>query len=153
MKLDLRKIIDAPGSEIPFEFELETDELTFPSVVGYKGKVKCKGRVYNEAGVIHLDGEAEADMICTCDRCGSEFESIKVTEVEAVLVEENPDDDEKLFVVEGFEADLDDIFSTCFILDMETKFLCREDCDGARAYERGNEIDPRFAVLQQLLDK
>ena len=153
MKLDLRKIIDTQGSEIPFEFELETDNLTFPSVIGYRGKPFCEGRVYNEAGVIHLSGTVDADMICTCDRCGTEFESNKVTEVEVVLVEENPDDDEKLFVVEGFQADLDEIFSTCFILDMETKFLCREDCDGAKEYERGNEIDPRFAVLQQLLDK
>ena len=153
MKLDLRKIADTPGSEIPFEFELETDNLTFPSVVGYNGKPQCKGRVYNEAGVLHLSGSVEADMRCTCDRCGEEFESGKVTPVEVVLVEENPDDDEKLFVVEGFEADLDEIFSTCFILDMETKFLCREDCNGAEKYERGDEIDPRFAVLQQLLEK
>ena len=153
MKLDLRKIIDLPGSETPFKFELETDNLTFPSVVGYNGKPVCEGRVYNEAGVIHLRATVEADMLCTCDRCGNEFESTKITPVEVILVEENPNDDEKLFVVEGFEADLDDILSTCFILDMETKFLCSEDCDGAAKYERGNEIDPRFAVLKQLLDK
>jgi uncharacterized protein len=46
---------------------------------------------------------------------------------------------------------------------METKFLCREDCKGlcARCGKNlnlgpcgcGKEIDPRFAVLEQLLDK
>ena len=64
---------------------------------------------------------------------------------------------------EGDEIDLDEILSTCFVLDMETKFLCREDCKGLcdRCGSNLNlgpcgcrkQIDPRFAVLEQLLDK
>ena len=69
----------------------------------------------------------------------------------------------ELFVLEGTEIDVQEVLSTCFILDMETKFLCREDCKGlcARCGRNlnlgpcgcGKEIDPRFAVLEQLLDK
>ena len=50
-----------------------------------------------------------------------------------------------------------------FILDMDMKFLCREDCKGLCSTCGKNlnlgpcgcrkEIDPRFAVLEQLLDK
>ena len=67
------------------------------------------------------------------------------------------------FVLEGSEIDLDEILSTCLILDMETKFLCSEDCKGlcSRCGKNLNlgpcgcrkEPDPRFAVLEQLLDK
>jgi uncharacterized protein len=54
------------------------------------------------------------------------------------------------------------VLTTCFILDMEIRFLCREDCKGlcARCGRNlnlgpcgcGKEIDPIFAVLEQLLD-
>ena len=75
MRLDLREIIEIPGGSIPFDCELETDRLDFPSVRAYRAKPRAEGRVYNEAGVLHLTGELSADMLCVCDRCGGEFES------------------------------------------------------------------------------
>ena len=58
---------------------------------------------------------------------------------------------------------MDEILSSLFILDMETKFLCREDCKGlcptcGKNLNLGpcgcrKSLDPRFAVLEQLLDK
>lgn len=163
MKLDLRKIIDCPGAKYPFSFALSEDTLDFPGVKEYLSDVIAEGCVYNEAGVLMLDATVSADMLCICDRCGTEFESEKVTDCQVVLVEEDPDDNPELFVVEGCEVDLDEVLSTCFILDMETKFLCKEDCKGlcSRCGKNLNdgpceckkEIDPRFAVLSQLLDK
>jgi len=163
MRLDLREIIAVPGSSVPFDCELETDRLDFPAVKAYRSAPHAQGRVYNEAGVLHLEGTLTAEMICICDRCGAEFESVKETELEAVIVEEENEEYPEYFVLEGNEIDLDEILSTCLILDMETKFLCREDCKGLcpRCGKNLNlgpcgcrkEPDPRFAVLEQLLDK
>ena len=146
MFLNLREIIEIPGGSVPFECELETEGLDFPQIKEYKTKPHAEGRVYNEAGVLRLEGELTAEMICICDRCGCEFESVKVTPLDAVIVEENTGDDSELFT-----------------LDMETKFLCREDCKGlcptcGKNLNLGpcgcrKQIDPRFAVLEQLLDK
>ena len=163
MRLNLREIIEIPGGSIPFECELDTDNLDFPAVKAYKSKPHAVGRVYNEAGVLNLSGEIRADMLCACDRCGAEFDSIKTTALHATIVEEDDVENPELFLLEGDEIDLDEILSTCFILDMETKFLCREDCKGlcpkcGKNLNLGpcgcrKEIDPRFAVLEQLLDK
>ena len=163
MRLDLREIIPNPGSQLPFSCEMETEGLDFPSVRAYKDKPLAVGRVYNEAGVLHLEGTLTARMICVCDRCGAEFESEKVTDLDAVLVEEESEEHPELFVLDGSELDLDEVLSTCFILDMETKFLCREDCKGlcsscGKNLNEGpcgcrKKTDPRFAVLEQLLDK
>ena len=163
MRLDLRAIIPNPGSQLPFSCEMETEGLDFPSVKAYKDKPLAVGRVYNEAGVLHLVGTLTAEMTCICDRCGAEFDSEKVTDLDAVLVEEESEDHPELFVLDGSELDLDDVLSTCFILDMETKFLCREDCKGlcpscGKNLNEGpcacrKQTDPRFAVLEQLLDK
>ncbi len=163
MLLNLREIIEIPGSSIPFECELDTDNLDFPSIKAYKAKPHAVGSVYNEAGVLNLTGELTADMVCICDRCGAEFDSTKTTALHATIVEEDDGENPELFLLEGDEIDLDEILSTCFILDMETKFLCREDCKGlcpkcGKNLNLGpcgcrKEIDPRFAVLEQLLDK
>lgn len=163
MKLDLREIIEVPGASLPFECELETERLYFPSVVGYGGKPQVRGRVYNEAGILCLEGEVTADMICVCDRCGEEFQSEKVTELCVTIVEEESDENPELYVLDGNEIDVSEIAETGMILDMETKFLCREDCKGLcpRCGKNLNlgpcscrkQLDPRFAVLEQLLDK
>ena len=164
MRLNLREIIEIPGGSIPFACELDTENLDFPAVKAYKAKPHAEGRVYNEAGVLNLSGEIRADMLCVCDRCGAEFESTKITALHATIAEEDDNgEDPELFLLDGDEIDLDEILSTCFILDMETKFLCREDCKGlcSRCGKNLNlgpcgcrkEIDPRFAVLEQLLDK
>ena len=163
MRLNLREIIEVPGAYLPFTCELPEDNLDFPSVAGYDSAPHAEGTVFNEAGILRLTGTVTAEMRCICDRCGDEFRSTKVTELDATIVEGEPGDDPELFALEGDEIDLDDILSTLFILDMETKFLCREDCKGlcARCGKNLNlgpcgcrkQLDPRFAVLEQLLDK
>ena len=88
MRLDLREIILVPGSQVPFDCELETERLDFPAVKAYRAKPRAQGRVYNEAGVLHLEGTLNAEMTCYCDRCGTEFDTEKVTELDAIIVEE-----------------------------------------------------------------
>ena len=163
MRLDLREIIALEGSSLPFDCELEGELPDFPPVKAYNGAPRAQGRVFNEAGVLRLEGTLTAPMTCLCDRCGAEFDSVKVTDLDAVLVGSESEDHPEYFVLDGFELDLDELLSTCLILDMETKFLCREDCKGlcprcGRNLNLGpcscrKESDPRFAVLEQLLDK
>ena len=163
MRLNLREIIEIPGGSVPFEFELDTDGLDFPSVKEYISKPVAEGRVYNEAGMLRMEGLVRAEMTCICDRCGTEFFSVKETELDADIVEDDTGADPEVFTLDGDELDLNEVVSTLLILDMETKFLCSEDCKGlcsecGRNLNLGpcgcrKKIDPRFAVLEQLLDK
>ena len=163
MRLDLREIIEVPGGSVPFETELATERLSFPSVKAYKARPHASGRVYNEAGILHLEGLLTADMVCICDRCGGEFESVKELPLDAIIVERESEDFPEFFALDGNELDVDELLETCLILDMETKFLCREDCKGLCDTCGANLNlgpcgcrklrDPRFAVLEQLLDK
>lgn len=164
MRLDLRKIIEIPGAELPFECTLDMDGLDFPSVKEFTEPPKAWGRVINTAGALTLVGELRAPMLCICDRCGREFQSCKEMKLELPLAadledEENPD----IFPLDGDCVDLDEVLTTCLVLDMETKFLCREDCRGLcdrcganlndGPCSCGKKLDPRMAVLEQLLDK
>ena len=162
MLLDLREIIEVPGKSVPFRCELEPEELLNESIRAYRSKPVAEGRVFNAAGILTLEGTVTADMTCVCDRCGKEFDSVKVTNIKALITDGDSDDPEA-FVLDGDKLDLGDALSTLFLLDMETKFLCREDCKGLCS-ECGadlnlgpcncrKQIDPRLAVLEQLLDK
>ena len=163
MRLNLREIIEVPGRSIPFDCDIHSENLDFESVKCYESPLHASGLVFNEAGILRLTGEVSADMVCICDRCGAEFNSSKTTELDAVITEEESEENPELFTLDGDELDLDELISTCFILDMETKFLCREDCKGICSGCGVNlnvgtctcrkQIDPRFAVLEQLLDK
>lgn len=162
MKLSLREIINVPGGRVPFSCELDVSRLLFPSVLRYAEAPRAEGEVKNSAGVLTISAVITADMICVCDRCGAEFQSPKTVEVNARILREEDPETPEAFVPDGDWLDLDDVLETAFILDMETKFLCREDCKGicpgcGRNLNEGpcgcgKKSDPRLAVLEQLLD-
>ncbi len=163
MRLDLRDIIEMPGSSVSFETELSTEFLDFPSIKEYVSAPKASGRVFNTAGILTLEGEITADLVCICDRCGSEYAYAKRSIARATIVDEDDGDNPELFLLDGNELDLDEVLSSCFILDMDSKFLCSNDCQGLCPVCGKNlnlgpcgcrkKTDPRFAVLEQLLDK
>ena len=161
MLLDLRDIIERPGGRVPFSFELDGQALCCGSVTGFAEPPRAEGAVRNCAGVLLLEGRLHADMLCRCDRCGVAFSRVYDEAVSAVLAD--TDDNPDAYLLEDDCADLSEIFRTVFILSMDSKFLCREDCkglcptcgknlnDGPCACTRS--CDPRMAVLEQLLDK
>lgn len=166
MLLSLAKIIDCPGAETPFAVALDLHELEFGSQRPVTEPVCASGSVRNTAGVLILSGEVKTRLHCVCDRCARPFERDFELPVRAVLtdhLESEENEDEELFELTGDCADLDDIINTAFVLNMEQKFLCTEDCRGlcptcGADLNEGDcgcraEIDPRFAALQQWLEK
>ena len=164
MILNLKDIIEIPGGRKPFSQTLDTGMLDFPSVRSYLAPVTAEGEVRNTAGVLILRGTLHAEMECTCDRCGREFRRVKDLPLDVTLTADpEADDDPEIFPLEGDAVDLDEVLSTCFVLDMEAKCLCRDDCAGL-CPTCGADLnlgpcncrkprDPRMAVLEQLLDE
>ena len=131
-----------------------------------KSPVTCEGTVRNTAGVLMTKGTIRAHLDAVCDRCGEDYEEDLTYPLDVVLVTELADEDhedEGIFPLEGNFADMDEIIRTVFILNMDTKFLCSDDCLGLccgcgvnlnrESCRCKKEIDPRFAALQQLLNK
>lgn len=161
--MNLHELLLNPGSRLPFRCELSTDRLDFPAVLSYTAVPVGEGFIVNNAGALTLRGTLSAAMRCVCDRCAAEFDRevsypLDVPLASELQDEENPD----YFLLEGDELDLEELLETVFILNMDTRFLCREDCKGlcSRCGKNLNEgpcdcrtgSDPRLAVLEQLLD-
>ncbi len=164
MKINLCEIIEMSGSSLPFSCQLETERLADPAIVKFVSPPLAEGQITNTAGALTLTGKISSRLVCLCDRCATEFQHEIELPLDLKLAadledEENPD----IFPLEGNYLDLDDVLETCFILNTDAKFLCSEDCAGlcSRCGKNLNEgpcscvkeIDPRLAVLQQLLDK
>ena len=166
MLLGLSKIIDCPGATVPFSTSVDLSDLCFGVSYPVSEPVKAEGMVRNTAGVLVMTGEITTCIHGTCDRCATAFDREINLPIDVVLVTEmanEENEDEWVFPLEGDSADLDDIVRTVFVLNLDSKLLCKEDCQGlcCRCGKNLNdgpcncqkELDPRFAALKQLLEK
>lgn len=163
MKINLSNIIEMPGGSVPFSCQLDTERLSTAFIAEFVTPPTGEGVISNNAGILTLKGVISSDLMRICDRCGTVYPSRLELPIELTLAADPKDDeDPDLFPLEDDWLDLSDALETCFILGLEVKSLCREDCAGlcSRCGKDlndgpcgcGKEIDPRLAVLQQLLD-
>ena len=164
MLLGLSKIIDCPGSKVDFSTSVDLSDLLYGTCYPVSEPVLASGTVRNTAGVLVMQGEIRTTIHGVCDRCASDFDQDVEFPIDVVLVRElanEENEDEWVFPLEGDSADLEDIIRTVFVLNMDTKLLCKPDCEGlcCRCGKNLNEgpctcqkeIDPRLAALRQLL--
>ena len=164
MLLDVRKIINAPGERIAFQFDLDLSDVDFGGRRPVQNPVVVAGDVRNVAGMLLLTFEASTVLKSVCDRCLKPFDQPKTVRYETMLAEELEDEDsDDILLLEDGAVDLGELARTVFILEMDTKTLCSEDCKGICPgcgvdLNQGTctckkEVDPRLAVLAKLLDK
>ena len=166
MLLGLSKIIDCPGASVSFSTSVDLSDLCYGVSYPVSEPVKAEGMVRNTAGVLVMTGRITTCIHGTCDRCATEFDREIDFPLDVILVSEmanEENEDERVFPLEGDSADLDDIVRTVFVLNLDSKLLCKEDCAGlcCRCGKNLNngpcncqkELDPRFAALKQLLEK
>jgi len=166
MLLGLSKIIDRPGESVSFSTSVDLRDLQYGQCFPVSEPVIANGVVRNTAGVLVMTGSVQTTIHGVCDRCASEFDLEIDFPIDVVLVTElanEENEDEWVFPLEGDSADLEDIVRTVFVLNLDSKLLCKDDCKGlcCRCGKNLNdgpctcqkELDPRFAALKQLLDK
>ena len=166
MLLGLSQIIDRPGASVSFSVSVDLSDLCYGVSYPVSEPVLAEGNVLNTAGVLVMQGSIATTIHGICDRCASEFHRKVEFPIDVVLVtklESEENEDEWVFPLEGDSADLDDIVRTVFVLNLDSKLLCKEDCKGLCPQCGKNlndgpcncrkELDPRFAALKQLLEK
>ena len=164
MRLNLREIIHVPGASIPFEFSLDLTQEEFFGEYPITRPVQVSGSVKNIADVLVLEGEAKSLLDLTCGRCMGRFSREKAVRLSFLLAEElEGEEDGEIVLLDDGEIDVGDLAYTAFVLDMDTKHLCSEDCKGLcpgcgvnlnqEPCRCKKQADPRWAALEQLLNK
>ena len=163
MVIDVRPILHTPGKRLDFQFELDLSDLEFDGRKPIVRPVAVEGEVRNTADLLELDLTAEAALDAVCDRCGKEFPLDKEVTYRCMLAEElqNEESDEIVLLEDG-KVDAGELARAAFILGMDSKTLCSEDCKGLcpRCGADLNlgpcsckrEPDPRLAALASLLE-
>jgi len=161
MLLDLREIIGVPGGRVSFDYEPDISEAAYGSVIRIKNPSRAVGNVTNRAGRLTFSAIVDAVCVCVCARCLKEFEYPVHKQILAQLTEGGEGEDPDGYFLQGDKADADEIIYSEFVLNMDDIVLCRADCAGL--CERcgfdlnfgncscGTQIDPRLAVLGQLM--
>ncbi len=166
MRLDLTSVMDCPGQSISYSASVDLSDLVYGTSKPVSEPVLASGTVRNTAGVLVMKGLVKTVIHGICDRCAAGFDRDVEIPIDVVLVSEMADEeneDEWVFPLEANTADLDDIVRTVFVLNMDSKLLCKDDCAGlcckcGKNLNEGpcacqKELDPRFAALKQLLNK
>ena len=165
MKLDLKPFAQQSGGVLPFELQVDLSDVEWYGARPFTQPVHVEGRVQDRAGAMELKARLDTVLSLTCDRCAKPFEREKTVEYETLLAFElaNGESDDIVLLNGDGELELDGLMREVFLLEMDTKNLCSEDCKGlcpgcgadlnVEPCRCKKEIDPRLAVLAQLLEQ
>lgn len=165
MRLNLKDVICSPGAVLPFAFQLDLSQLEFGGRRPVTEPVAVTGEVRNMAGALVLNATARTVLSLVCDRCAKPFTREKTVEYETLLADQlaGEADQEDIVLLEGDELDAGKLLTDTFILDLDTKNLCSEDCKGLcpgcgvdlneAPCRCQKEVDPRLAVLGKFFER
>ncbi|MDR2599135.1 MAG: DUF177 domain-containing protein [Oscillospiraceae bacterium] len=162
MIIDLREIIGVPGGKVSFDFEPDITEAAQGSIVQIKKPARAAGNVKNNAGILTFSANVDAICECVCARCLKKFEHPISQNISVNLTEEGEGENPDGYFIQGDKIDANEIILTEIILGLEDTLYCKEDCKGLcqkcgadlnnEPCKCKKEVDPRLAVLSQLLD-
>ncbi|MCI8808459.1 MAG: DUF177 domain-containing protein [Oscillospiraceae bacterium] len=164
MRLDLKPLAQQPGGALPFAFQMDLSEVEWYGGKPFAQPVRVEGQVRNRAGALELKARLDTVLSLTCDRCAKPFQREKTVEHGTLLAFElaNGESDDIVELDRDGGLELDELMREVFLLEMDTKNLCSQDCRGlcpgcgadlnVETCRCKREIDPRWAKLSQLLE-
>lgn len=165
MRINIMEIPGTVGAKQSFEFPLSEERLRLPYVIDFLKAPAAKGEIVRRSDALWVEAEISSELLCFCDRCAAEYKKAKNLKLSVPVIEiedGGEEEDPGFFYAECGILELGDLLEEAFLLGMETRSLCKEDCKGLCPYcgiDLNHEkcscrspIDPRLAVLEQLLD-
>ena len=166
MKINILKLKKAIGNQETFEFITSAKAIDLESEGPWIGsEIKVEGELTNNGLVLEIKGVIHATAKYQCSSCLESFSTDMEIPFRDNFQENSNDDIENeadLAYYNGDEIDIADLVRESMILAEPLKIVCSESCRGlcphcginlnvAECSCTDNIIDPRLAVLQQLL--
>lgn len=166
MKINILQIKKAIGIQEMFEFVTSAKDLDLEGTGPWIGsEIKVEGELTNNGRVLKSKGVIHATAKYQCSSCLEDFSTNMDIPFSENYQEDSNDDIENeadLAYYNGDEIDIADLVRESMILAEPLKIVCSESCRGlcphcginlniAECSCTDNVIDPRLAVLQQLL--
>ncbi len=162
-EINLEEVFNHEGATIAIDRKADFSELEENGIKLFPEPVHIKGAFYNVAQVVFMDAAIEADEVTVCDRCACDVvKHLSVPMGHTFVTELNNEDDDGYIVIPDMVLDLDALAQEDLLLDLPSKVLCKDDCQGIcpQCGKNLNDgpcdckepVDPRLAGLLSLLD-
>lgn len=130
MQLDLRSVFETEGSKQEISEELDEREYELFGTKPFVERISVRGEVANRAGVVTLSVQVSFPLRVACDRCLEEFTRQYDYTFTHTLVRQLQDEWQDYILVEDGMLDLEELILSDILLELPTKLLCKEDCNG-----------------------
>ena len=132
MLLDLKELFAEKIENRSFDYNMDLSGICINGVYPFVSPVAVKGEAKGLDGSVLLNVSVSFDFSIPCDRCTAKVDRHYNYTFSHVLVSslENNGDSDDLIEVKTGELDLDSLMREDILLELPTKFLCREDCKG-----------------------
>jgi uncharacterized protein len=165
MTIDISDILKELGGRKSVDVELDLSDVDFLGE-NYKfvSPVTVKGYVSNNGESFILRADCSAKVQTQCGRCMKDIVVPVDFSVDENLMQNNGEEiaDEDVIVFDGTAFELDEIIVDDFLLNVNGRYLCKDDCkglcpkcgadlnEGDCGCEEDN-IDPRWAGLLDIM--
>lgn len=167
MTIDVSTILKELGGKIDINGDVEMSDTDFlGEMYHFNEPVKVSGSVSNNGKSLILKANCTGHMTTQCARCMKDIVVDIDFDIDENLAQDDgsvsSDDDVILF--EDVKIDIDDIVANNFLMNVEGKYLCSEDCKGLCQHcgagsltkaiaAQSENIDPRWAALVDIMEK
>ncbi len=164
MIIDLKSVFTGKNPSLQLDYLLDLSDFEYAGQFPLKKPVALSGEISNKASLVRLCAQVEFVYDAPCDRCGKQTATTHTISVDKALATSiEGDDSDTILLVPDMKLDLDDFIYTETVVNLPMKHLCKADCkgvcskcgkdlNGGKCDCPEKEIDPRLAILAQLLD-
>lgn len=164
MLFELKSVFLNVGEEKELSYQLDISDIDIDGAFPFKSPVTVTATASNRASLVTLALNCRFDYQRSCDRCGEQCTVEQnmnfAHKLAQTLVDEGNDD---YIETPDFTIELDEVVISDILLSLPQKFLCSDDCRGlcpkcGKNLNLGDcgcdkrEIDPRLAILKQLME-
>ena len=167
MTIDVSIILKEIGGRIDIDGNVMLSDTDFlGEMYHFDEPVRIKGHVSNTGKSLILKATCTGHMTTQCARCMKDIVVPVEFEIDENLVQDNGEvsDDDDAILFEDVRIDIDDIAANSFLMNVEGKYLCSEDCKGlcqtcGADLNEGDcgcsqdTFDPRWAALVDIMNK
>lgn len=165
MLLQLKDVFLSEGLRREFDYSLPLSDFDIGGDYPFKSPVNIHAEAVNRAGLVELKIKAVFDYTTRCDRCfepiTKHMEQVFTHGLAVSLIDDENDD---YIETPDYTLELDEVAASDIMLNLPSKFLCREDCMGlcqkcGKNLNKGDcgcdkaSVDSRLEVLKQLISE
>ncbi len=164
MVLDLKSIFLNEDIVLRDTYVFDMTDTVIDGIKPFGSAVTVEIRAENRAGIVRLFLAAVFDLTKPCDRCGTEVTRKFQYHFEHYLVVSlSGDQNDDYIETPDYTLDIDELLRSDILLELPSKYLCREDCKGLcpicgadRNEGQCNcavkPVDSRLEALRQLIN-